>query len=70
MVNVVGAEDVVKADAEATGAEGGQAAAGWQDTGEVVIKYPSPDYWSLPGAVPAAFAAIRKVVARGYQALA
>ena len=62
-----GAGDAAEADA---GAEGGQSAAGWRDTGGVVIKYPGLGGWSLLRAVPAASAAIRKAAAQGYQALA
>ena len=63
------AGDAAEADA-VDGAEVGQSAAGWRDTGGVVIKYPGPGDWSLLGAVPGASAAIRKVAAQGYQALA
>ena len=62
-----GAGDAAEADAVA-GAEGGQSAAGWRDTGGVVIKYPGLGDWSLLVAVPGASAAIRKVAAQGYQA--
>ena len=37
-----GAGDAAEADA---GAEGGQSAAGWRDTGGAAIKYPGLGYW-------------------------
>ena len=64
-----GAGDAAEAD-DVDGAEGGQSAAGWRDTGGVVIKYPGLGDWSLPEAVLGASAVIRKVAAQGYQALA